>query len=79
MIAYTESFWGLSLAALLTSFLPIIAACFTTNFYLGKTHNSIESTEIVFRDEDETKPEVIAAKAREVEERYRQEALAGRI
>jgi len=76
--AYNDSFWALALAGVITSFLPLLAACFTTNFYLGKTQNSVESTEIVFRDEAETRAEVVAAKAREVEERYRQDAMMQR-
>jgi hypothetical protein len=78
-LAYTDSFWTLNLLALITSSGPLIAACFTTNFYLGKTHNSVETTEIVFRGEEETRPEVVAARAKEIEDKYRQEALAGRM
>ncbi|WWC59437.1 uncharacterized protein I303_101993 [Kwoniella dejecticola CBS 10117] len=67
--AYNEAIRPLYLAALITSFLSLIAGAFTTDFYLGKTHNSIEKKEVVFRSADETAPEVVAAKAREVEEK----------
>ncbi|KAL7420081.1 hypothetical protein Q5752_005046 [Cryptotrichosporon argae] len=67
--AYTEAVRPLFLAALLTSFLPLIAGLLTTNFYLGDNHNAIEDKEIKFRPEQEVAPEAIAEKAREAEER----------
>ncbi|OCF59014.1 siderophore-iron transporter Str1 [Kwoniella mangroviensis CBS 10435] len=67
--AYNEAIRPLYIAALVTSTLSLVAGAFTTNFYLGTTHNAIEKKEVVFRSADETAPEVVAAKAREVEEK----------
>ncbi|TXT07886.1 uncharacterized protein COLE_04810 [Cutaneotrichosporon oleaginosum] len=72
--AYTESLYGLFLAALVVCFLALVAGCLTVDFYLGKAHNTIEPhKEIVLRSKEETADEVIAARAREAEERARRQ------
>ncbi len=73
--AYTESLRGLFLAALVVSFLALVAGCLTVDFYLGKAHNTVEThKEITFRSAEETSDEAIAARAREAEEKARRQA-----
>ncbi|WWC69773.1 uncharacterized protein I206_103716 [Kwoniella pini CBS 10737] len=67
--AYDEAIKPLYLAALLTSFVSLIFGFFTKNYVLDDRHNAVEDTKINFRSEDETAPEVVAAKAREAEAR----------
>ncbi len=52
-LAYNKTMTDLLLPSLLLCFVPLIAGCFTTNFYLGTTHNAIEAKEIVLREESE--------------------------
>ena len=76
--AYLEAVEPLWLAGLCTSFLGLIAGFFTTNYYLGENHNSIEENKIIrMRNKDEVAPEVIAAKAHEVEAKIEAEVRAG--
>ncbi|KAF8914570.1 major facilitator superfamily domain-containing protein [Mucidula mucida] len=51
--AYSEAVRPLFLGALILSFVPLLAGCLTTNFYLEKV--------VVIRSEEETKEEVIKA------------------
>ncbi|OCF31471.1 siderophore-iron transporter Str1 [Kwoniella heveanensis BCC8398] len=67
--AYNEAATPLFLASLVTSFVSLIFALLTTNFYLGEKHNTIEDFDIKMRSQDETAPEVVAARAREAEEK----------
>ncbi|OCF37481.1 siderophore-iron transporter Str1 [Kwoniella heveanensis BCC8398] len=67
--SYNEAIRPLYLAGLVSSTLSLVAGAYTTNFYLGKTHNAIEKKVVVFRSAEETAPEVLAAKAKEVEEK----------
>ncbi|KAH8829601.1 major facilitator superfamily domain-containing protein [Flagelloscypha sp. PMI_526] len=39
--AYTDTVWYLFVPALMLSFIPLIAACFQTNFYLGEQQNAV--------------------------------------
>ncbi|KIY71323.1 MFS general substrate transporter [Cylindrobasidium torrendii FP15055 ss-10] len=39
--AYRETLYYLLVPALALAFLPLIAACFQTDFYLGKSHNAV--------------------------------------
>ncbi|KAF5366833.1 hypothetical protein D9758_006517 [Tetrapyrgos nigripes] len=39
--AYRETLWYLVVPAVALSFIPLIAACFQTNFYLGKQQNAV--------------------------------------
>nr|BAK05769.1 predicted protein [Hordeum vulgare subsp. vulgare] len=75
--AYNDSVWGLYLAGMITSFLSLIAGFITSNYYLDQKHNIVEDKEIKFRNEDEVADDVIAAKAREVEEKIAQKVMAG--
>ncbi|KAF9055230.1 MFS general substrate transporter [Hymenopellis radicata] len=59
--AYSEAVRPLFLGALIVSFVPLLAGCLTTNFYLGTQHNAIENKEVVIRSEEETKEEFIKA------------------
>ncbi|KAJ7712572.1 hypothetical protein B0H16DRAFT_1743973 [Mycena metata] len=68
--AYDDTAYYLFLVSL--CLLSILAACFTTNFYLGATHNAIESKEVRLRDENETDEEVIRRKAAEIEARFKE-------
>jgi hypothetical protein len=61
----------LFLLSLCLSTLCILAACFTTNFYLGTTHNAVESKEVCLRDKSDTDEEVIKRKAAEIEARFK--------
>ncbi|WVQ70460.1 uncharacterized protein L199_008687 [Kwoniella botswanensis] len=65
--AYDEAVKPLYLAALLTSFVSLIFGAFTKNYVLDDRHNAVEDTVISMKSEDETAPEVVAAKAREAE------------
>ncbi|WVQ79992.1 hypothetical protein IAT38_002093 [Cryptococcus sp. DSM 104549] len=67
--AYNEAIRPLYLAGLITSAAGLFFGFLTTDYYLGKTHNAIEDKEVRFRSKEETDPEVVAAKAREVEEK----------
>ncbi|KAJ7021655.1 hypothetical protein C8F04DRAFT_1313472 [Mycena alexandri] len=69
--AYDDTAYYLFLPALCLSTLSILAACFTTNFYLGTTHNAIESKEVRLRDRSETDEEVTKRKAAEIEARFK--------
>ncbi|WVQ89262.1 hypothetical protein IAS59_003015 [Cryptococcus gattii] len=73
--AYNEAVKPLYLAALIMSMLSLAFGILTYDIRLGKAHNSIEKRETVIRSEDEVSPEVIAAKAREVEEKIAAEAF----
>jgi hypothetical protein len=59
----------LLLPSFLLCFVPLIAGCFTTNYYLGTSHNAIESKEVVLRDESEVKEEVAKSKGATAEGR----------
>ncbi|WRT66816.1 uncharacterized protein IL334_003779 [Kwoniella shivajii] len=65
--AYDEAIKPLYLAALITSFVSLIFGFCTKNYVLDDRHNAVEDTKINMRSEEETAPEVVAAKAREVE------------
>ncbi|KIK69351.1 hypothetical protein GYMLUDRAFT_80634 [Collybiopsis luxurians FD-317 M1] len=39
--AYQKTLWYLVVPALALSFIPLVAACFQTNFYLGKQQNAV--------------------------------------
>ncbi|KAJ7032462.1 hypothetical protein C8F04DRAFT_1221920 [Mycena alexandri] len=69
--AYNDTAYYLFLPVLCLSTLSILAACFTTNFYLGTTHNAIESKEVRLRDRSETHEEVTKRKAAEIEARFK--------
>lgn len=76
--AYTESLHGLFLAALVVCVLALVAGCLTQDFYLGTAHNTVEQhKEVRMRGEEETADEVIAARAREAEEKARAQVVAG--
>lgn len=63
---------------MVTSFGGLLAGFFASNFYLSEAHNAIETHKIIkWRGQDETNPEVIAAKAREVEEKILQAKASG--
>lgn len=77
-VAYLDSTHKLFMAAMIVCCGALIASLFASNFYLGQSHNAIETHKIIkFRNKDETAPEVVAAKAREAEEKARAE-LAGK-
>lgn len=57
------------------SMLSLAFGILTYDIRLGKTHNAIEKRETVIKSEDEVSPDVIAAKAREVEEKIAAEAF----
>ncbi|KAJ7178614.1 hypothetical protein C8R43DRAFT_467113 [Mycena crocata] len=73
--AYDDTAYMLFLPALVLSCLPLIAGCLTTNFYLGTTHNAIETKEIRLRARDETDEEAIKRKAAEIEARVKSEKV----
>jgi hypothetical protein len=70
--AYSDSLRGLYIGALITSMLALVAGLLTKEFHLGTAHNTVEPhKEIVARQalsDDE-----IAAQAKAVEEKVRQE------
>lgn len=67
------------MAAMIVTFGSLIASLFASNFYLGQAHNAVEGHKIIkWRNKEETAPEVIAARAREVEEKVKAEVEAGR-
>lgn len=68
-LAYNEAIRPLYLAALIMSMLSLAFGIFTYDIHLGKNHNAIEKRETAIRSEDEVRPEIIAAKAKEVEEK----------
>ncbi|KAK8849795.1 hypothetical protein IAR55_005131 [Kwoniella newhampshirensis] len=77
--AYNEAIKPLYLAALITSMLSLVCGAFTTNFFLGENHNDIEQKKVIkIRTEKEVAPEILAAKAREIEEKLAAEATAAR-
>lgn len=62
------------MGAMIVTFGTLLASVFASNFYLGQSHNAIETDKlVVFRNKEETAPEVVAAKAREAEDRIRAE------
>lgn len=65
------------MAAMIVTFGTLLASLFASNFYLGQNHNAIETDKlVVFRNKEDTAPEVVAAKAREAEEKIRAELEA---
>lgn len=75
--AYKDTMTPLALAGLITSFLGLAAGFFTKDFRLGQEHNSVETHKIIkFREKEEVAPEVIAARARAVQEKVEREAAA---
>jgi hypothetical protein len=65
------------MAAMIVTFGTLLAALFASNFYLGQAHNAIETHKIIkFRNQEETAPEVVAAKARDADERAKAELHA---
>ncbi|OXG22594.1 siderophore-iron transporter Str1 [Cryptococcus neoformans Tu401-1] len=73
--AYNEAIRPLYLAALIMSMLSLAFGIFTYDIHLGKNHNAIEKRETAIRSEDEVRPEIIAAKAKEVEEKIAAEVF----
>jgi hypothetical protein len=72
--AYLDSTHKLFMAAMIVTFGTLLAALFASNFYLGQAHNAVETHKIIkFRDQEETAPEVVMAKAQEANERARKE------
>lgn len=72
--AYNETMRTLAIAALCTSFLGLAAGFFSKNYYLGDSHNNVEDhKKIRMRNKEEVSPEVVAARAREVQERIERE------
>ncbi|KAL1742280.1 hypothetical protein HDZ31DRAFT_75610 [Schizophyllum fasciatum] len=65
--AYGDSIRPLFIGALVLSIVPILAGCYTTNFYLGTQHNAIETKEIKILSADETTEEAIREKAKAAE------------
>lgn len=62
------------MGAMIVTFGTLLASIFASNFYLGQSHNAVETDKlVVFRNKEETIPEVVAAKAREAEDRIRAE------
>lgn len=57
------------------SMLSLAFGTFTYDIHLGKNHNAIEKRETAIRSEDEVRPEIIAAKAKEVEEKIAAEVF----
>lgn len=74
-LAYNEAIRPLYLAALIMSMLSLAFGIFTYDIHLGKNHNAIEKRETAIRSEDEVRPEIIAAKAKEVEEKIAAEVF----
>ncbi|KAJ7764706.1 hypothetical protein B0H16DRAFT_1798029 [Mycena metata] len=68
--AYDDTNYYLFLLGLCICTLCIPPACFTTNFYLGTTHNAVESKEVRLRDRSETDEEVIKREAAQIEARF---------
>ncbi|WWC85163.1 uncharacterized protein L201_000020 [Kwoniella dendrophila CBS 6074] len=78
--AYDEAVKPLYLAGFLTSFVSLIFGFFTRNYVLDDRHNVIESTKVVMKSQDETAPEVVAARAREAEAKAAEKLnIEGRI
>lgn len=76
--AYLDTAWYMELPALLIALIPIVAGCLTTNFYLGTSHNAIETQkEVVMRDSDEVQEDKIRAKA-EAAEKAARDKVAGK-
>jgi hypothetical protein len=77
--AYLSGMRPLMLAGFLTSFLGLIAGFFTTNYRLGESHNTVEENKIIrMRAQEEIDPEVLAARAKLVEEQQRAAVIADR-
>jgi len=67
------------MAAMIVTFGTLFASVFASNFYLGQSHNAVETHKIVkFRDQEETSPKAIAGKVREAEKRAKDEVEAAR-
>lgn len=76
--AYTETLRPLFLAALVVSVLALAAGCLTKEFHLGVAHNTIEThKEVRMRGQEEVSDEIIAQRARDAEEKARQQVAAG--
>lgn len=60
------------------SMLSLAFGIFTYDIHLGKNHNAIEKRETAIRSEDEVRPEIIAAKAKEVEEKIAAEVFGNK-
>jgi hypothetical protein len=69
----------MELPALLIALIPIIAGCLTTNFYLGTSHNAIETEkEVTMRDSEEVAEEKVRARVAAAEEAARGKAASKR-
>lgn len=74
--AYKETMTPLALAGFITSFLGLAAGFFTKDFRLGQEHNSVETHKIIrFRDKEEVDPDIVAARARAVQEKVDREVF----
>jgi hypothetical protein len=77
--AYLDTAWYMELPALLIALIPIIAGCLTTNFYLGTSHNAIETEkEVTMRDSEEVAEEKVRARVAAAEEAARAKAASKR-
>lgn len=58
--AYNETYRMLSLPALILVFVPLICACFTTNYVLDSRHNAVEDTKVNPKEEEIVKQQIEA-------------------
>ena len=58
--AYRLTLWHLLVPALCLSFIPLIAACFQTNYYLGKQQNAVMNVSLEGTRVDDAAPETTA-------------------
>ncbi|KAJ7183589.1 major facilitator superfamily domain-containing protein [Mycena filopes] len=65
--AYDDTAYAIFLPALCLSSLSIVAGLFTTNFYLGTTHNAVEAKEVRLRGESELAEEERVERSEEAE------------
>jgi hypothetical protein len=65
------------MAAMIVTCGTLLASIFASNFYLGESHNAVETHKIIrFRNKAEMAPKVVAAKAREAEQQIKDQLKA---
>jgi hypothetical protein len=77
--AYLDTAWYMELPALCIALIPLVAGALTPNFYLGTSHNAIETEkEVVMRDAEEVEDDQIRARAAAAEEAARAKVASNR-
>jgi hypothetical protein len=67
------------MAAMIVTCGTLLASIFASDFYLGESHNAVEMHKTIkFRNKAETALKVVAAKAKEAEQRIKDQLKAAK-